>query len=172
RVCSRPSTYTERPFFRYSAAISASRCHSTTVCHSVRSCHSPFLSLKRSLVATVMVATAVPLPVCFNSGSLPRFPTRMTLLTLFAMPLPLLSFCGQMPILIFSKLKHILLYVAPRAGHAWRTGLAAQSQSPQNRNLKIGTSKLKQRIVGRFKSGERGIVRHEPHCRQDRNRHT
>ncbi|MGC2210784.1 MAG: hypothetical protein WA532_11805, partial [Candidatus Korobacteraceae bacterium] len=32
---------------------------------------------------------AVPLLVCFSSGSLPRFPTRMTLLTLFAMDLPL-----------------------------------------------------------------------------------
>src|SRR5215831_17409661 len=45
RVCRRPSTYTLPPFFRYSPAISARRCHRTTLCHSVRSCHSPFLSL-------------------------------------------------------------------------------------------------------------------------------
>src|SRR5215831_21298912 len=83
RVCSRPSMYTLPPFFRYSPAISASRCQSTTLCHSVRSCHWPSLSLKRSFVATVIFATGVPDGVYFTSGSLPRLPRRMTLLTLF-----------------------------------------------------------------------------------------
>src|SRR5437879_13785478 len=77
--------YTLLPFLRYSPAISARRCHTTTLCHSVRSCHSPPLSLKRSLVASVSFATGVPLGVYFTSGSLPRFPIRMTLLTLFGM---------------------------------------------------------------------------------------
>src|SRR5580658_8425227 len=82
RVCRRPSMYTLPPFFRYSPAISASRCQSTTLCHSVRSCHWPSLPLKRSLVARVIFATGVPCGVYFTSGSLPRFPIRMTLLTL------------------------------------------------------------------------------------------
>src|SRR5256885_14995191 len=77
--------YTLLPFFRYSPAISASRCHSTTLCHSVRSAHWPSLSLKRSLVATVSFATGVPLGVYFTSGSLPRFPINITLFRLFAM---------------------------------------------------------------------------------------
>src|ERR1700704_7058072 len=83
RVCRRPSINTLPPFFRYSPAISARRCQSTTLCHSVRSCHSPLLSLKRSLVASVILATGVPLGVYLTSGSLPRLPMRITLLTLF-----------------------------------------------------------------------------------------
>src|SRR5215470_12881953 len=67
------------------------RCHSTTLCHSVRSCHSPDLSLKRSLVAMVILATGVPCGVYLTSGSLPRFPIRMTLLTLFMTSILLLS---------------------------------------------------------------------------------
>src|SRR5882672_10990781 len=78
RVCRRPSIYTLPPFFRYSPAISARRCQSTTLCHSVRSCHSPFLSLKRSLVARAIFATGVPLGVNFTSGSLPKLPIRVT----------------------------------------------------------------------------------------------
>src|SRR5579863_5662233 len=53
------------------------------LCHSVRSCHWPSLSLKRSLVAIENLATGMPPWVYFTSGSLPRFPIRMTLLTLF-----------------------------------------------------------------------------------------
>src|SRR5271167_1259892 len=53
------------------------------LCHSVRSCHWPSLSLKRSLVASENLATGMPPWVYFTSGSLPRFPIRMTLLTLF-----------------------------------------------------------------------------------------
>src|SRR5580658_58499 len=79
--------YTLPPFFRYSPAISARRCQSTTLCHSVRSCQLPSLPLKRSLVARVIFATGVPCGVNFTSGSLPRFPIRMTLFTLF----PLMS---------------------------------------------------------------------------------
>src|SRR5207245_5498965 len=65
---------------------SAVRCQQTMLCHSVRSFHSPLcLSLKLSLVAMLNLATAVPCGVYFNSGSLPRVPIRMTLLTLLAM---------------------------------------------------------------------------------------
>src|SRR5271170_83091 len=53
------------------------------LCHSVRSCQFPSLSLKRSLVASENLATGIPPGVYFTSGSLPRFPIRMTLLTLF-----------------------------------------------------------------------------------------
>src|SRR5437763_13640329 len=94
RVCSLPSMYTLLPFFRYSPAISANRCQSTTLCHSVRSCHSPPLSLKRSFVARVSFATAAPLGVYFTSGSFPKFPRRITLLTLFMISL-LLPLCGK-----------------------------------------------------------------------------
>src|ERR1700675_1929877 len=92
RVCRRPSMYTLPPFFRYSPAISASRCQSTTLCHSVRSCHWPSLPLKRSFVANVIFATGVPCGVNFTSGSLPRFPIRMTLFTLFMVLAPSLTF--------------------------------------------------------------------------------
>src|SRR5271163_1508502 len=53
------------------------------LCHSVRSCHWPSLSLNRSLVAIENLATGIPPWVYFTSGSLPRFPIRITLLTLF-----------------------------------------------------------------------------------------
>src|SRR6266478_2120533 len=56
------------------------------LCHSVRSCHWPSLSLKRSLVASENFATGLPCGVYLISGSLPRFPTRMTLFTLFMTP--------------------------------------------------------------------------------------
>src|SRR5579863_8020027 len=71
------------PFFRYSPAISAVRAQAVMLCHSVRSCQLPSLSLKRSLVARLNLATGVPCGVNFTSGSLPRLPMRITLLTLF-----------------------------------------------------------------------------------------
>src|SRR5271165_271945 len=76
--------YTLPPFFRYSPAISAVRWKATRLCHSVRSCQLPSLSLTRSVVASENRATAMPACVYFTSGSLPRLPIRMTLLTLFA----------------------------------------------------------------------------------------
>src|SRR6267142_1618199 len=85
RVCRRPSTYTERPLERYSPQFSAALPHTTPRCHSVRSCFWPALSVQASLVATVKFATACPLGVYRTSGSRPRLPTRMTLLTLPAM---------------------------------------------------------------------------------------
>src|SRR5436853_4771209 len=79
--------YTFEPFFTYSPTISASLCQATMLCHSVRSCHWPLLSLYPSLVASENLATGVPVEVYLISGSFPRFPTRITLLTLLAMPL-------------------------------------------------------------------------------------
>src|ERR1700677_473729 len=69
--------------------ISAALWYAVRLCHSVRSCHSPALSLKRSDVARVRLATGKPLGKNLTSGSLPTLPTRMTLLTLFGMMLPL-----------------------------------------------------------------------------------
>src|ERR1039457_7042353 len=63
------------------------------LCHSVRACQLPSLSLKRSLVARLNLATGVPCGVNFTSGSLPRLPMRMTLLTLF--PAMGCSFAGD-----------------------------------------------------------------------------
>src|SRR5467141_3193789 len=85
RVCRRPSTKTWRPLERYSPQFSAALPHTTTRCHSVRSCFWPALSVQASLVATVKFATAWPLGVYRTSGSRPRLPIRMTLLTLPAM---------------------------------------------------------------------------------------
>jgi len=60
-VRSLPSTYTGRPFFRYSPAISARRPKNTTRCHSVASRISPLaLSFQRSLVAIVTLVMAAP----------------------------------------------------------------------------------------------------------------
>src|SRR5882762_5538125 len=76
---------TWRPLERYSPQFSADLPQTTTRCHSVRSCFWPALSVHASLVATVKFATACPLGVYRTSGSRPRLPTRMTLLTLPAM---------------------------------------------------------------------------------------
>src|SRR5207245_7932267 len=81
RVCSRPSMYTCLPLERYSPQFSAVFPHTTTRCHSVRSCFWPDLSVHASFVATVKFATACPLGVYRTSGSRPRLPIRMTLLT-------------------------------------------------------------------------------------------
>src|SRR5882724_12044119 len=75
--------YTLEPLLTYSPTISARRCQAMMLCHSARSCHSPALSLNRSLVARLNFATGTPLGVYLTSGSLPRFPTRITLFTLF-----------------------------------------------------------------------------------------
>src|SRR5258708_38025259 len=86
-VWSLPSTYSLEPLATYSPTISARRCQATMLCHSVRSCHSSFRSLNLSLVARLKVATGVPLCEYLTSGSLPTFPTRMTLFTLFGISL-------------------------------------------------------------------------------------
>ncbi len=58
----------------------------TTRCHSVRSLRSPLvLSRQESVVATLRLAIGRPSWVRRISGSAPRLPTRMTLLTLPAM---------------------------------------------------------------------------------------
>src|SRR5271168_5291012 len=77
----RPSTYTSEPFFRYCWAISACLPQTVILCHSVRFWRSPFLSLYVSSVASEKLATAWPPPVKRVSGSRPRRPTRITLLT-------------------------------------------------------------------------------------------
>src|SRR6202021_479268 len=81
RVWMRPSTYTRDPFFRYCWAISACLPQTVILCHSVRFWRSPFLSLYVSSVASEKLATAWPPPVKRVSGSRPRRPTRITLLT-------------------------------------------------------------------------------------------
>ena len=64
----------------------------TTRCHSVRSLRSPDArSVQFSLVASVRLTIFEPLCVVRTSGSLPRLPTRITLLTLPAMTESLIS---------------------------------------------------------------------------------
>src|SRR5215475_16189393 len=84
RVCSWPSMYTLAPFFRYCSAILQSpSLKITTRCHSVFSLRSPVvLSRHDSEVATLRLAIGRPSWVRRISGSLPRFPTRITLFTL------------------------------------------------------------------------------------------
>src|SRR5882724_5803662 len=84
RVCSAPSMYTLAPFFRYcSATLQSPSLKITTRCHSVFSLRSPlFLSRQVSEVATLRLAIGRPSCVRRISGSLPRFPTRITLFTL------------------------------------------------------------------------------------------
>src|SRR5665213_1068128 len=74
--------------------ISTSRSlNTTTRCHSVRSLRSPLvLSFQLSEVATDILATRVPSLVERISGSRPRLPIRITLLTLPAIAqLPFLA---------------------------------------------------------------------------------
>src|SRR3954447_10669800 len=84
RVCSWPSMYTLAPFLRYcSATLQRPSLKITTRCHSVFSLHSPVaLSRQLSEVATLRLAIGRPSWVRRISGSLPRFPTRITLFTL------------------------------------------------------------------------------------------
>src|SRR5450631_3912673 len=76
--------YTLEPFFRYCSAILQSpSLKITTRCHSVFSLCSPVaLSRQVSEVATLRFAMGRPSCVRRISGSLPRFPTRITLFTL------------------------------------------------------------------------------------------
>src|SRR6267154_3142279 len=84
RVCSAPSMYTLAPFLRYCSTILQSGSEKiTTRCHSVFSLRSPVaLSRQLSEVATLRLAIGRPSWVRRISGSLPRFPTRITLFTL------------------------------------------------------------------------------------------
>src|SRR6202045_5026492 len=59
------------------------------LCHSVRSCCAPeALSFQDSLVAIRILVTVMPLGMERVSGSAPRFPTKITLLTPRAMSFP------------------------------------------------------------------------------------
>src|SRR5580704_5098857 len=77
----RPSMQIRDPFFRYCCAISACLPQTTILCHSVRFCRSPLLSLNVSSVASEKLHTAWPPLVYRVSGSLPKRPTKITLLT-------------------------------------------------------------------------------------------
>src|SRR6185437_6729657 len=78
--------YTCEPLRRYSAAISPRRPNRATECHSVRSWFSPdCLSFQFSVVARRRFATVMPEGMARVSGSAPRCPTRITLLTPRAM---------------------------------------------------------------------------------------
>src|ERR1700742_3014365 len=89
RVCSEPSTYTFEPLRRYFSATSARfLLKITTRCHSVFSLRSPLdLSRQVSEVAMDRFTTASPDCMRRTSGSLPRLPTKITLLTLPAIVL-------------------------------------------------------------------------------------
>src|SRR4029077_10472105 len=78
------------PFFRYFSAISARRSLKiTTPCHSVRSLRSPDTrSRQLSEVAAARLAMRMPSWVERSSGSRPRLPIRITLLTLPAIGSP------------------------------------------------------------------------------------
>src|SRR5213595_2034478 len=84
RVCSAPSMYTLAPFFKYcSATLQRPSLKITTRCHSVFSLRSP-VPLSRQVSEVSMLRLAIGRPSCVRriSGSLPRFPTRITLFTL------------------------------------------------------------------------------------------
>src|SRR3954471_960460 len=76
--------YTLAPFFRYCSTILHSGSEKiTTRCHSVFSLRSP-VPLSRQVSDVAMLRLAIGRPSCVRriSGSLPRFPTRITLFTL------------------------------------------------------------------------------------------
>src|ERR1700693_744451 len=82
----RPSTKSLSPFLQYFSTTSASPVplvfHTTHRCHSVFSCFSPFAEFHVRLVASENVAALLPPVVGRTSGSLPRFPIRITLFRL------------------------------------------------------------------------------------------
>src|SRR5689334_100845 len=89
----------------------------TTLCHSVFSLRSPeFLSRQLSEVATRMLTTGSPEFRRRISGSAPRLPTRMTLLTL-----PAILLLRAHPKQILSRSPYSL-----RAGHARKGWLFPQ----------------------------------------------
>src|SRR6516164_1653320 len=89
--------YTLAPFFRYCSTILQSGSEKiTTRCHSVFSLRSPVaLSRQVSEVATLRLAMGRPSWVRRISGSLPRFPTKITLFTLPA--IAALQTCLDLP---------------------------------------------------------------------------
>src|ERR1700677_564233 len=125
--------------------ISAALWYAVRLCHSVRSCHSPALSLKRSEVARVRLATGKPLGKNLTSGSLPTLPRRMTLLTLFAM----------MFLLFWVRQKHSRTYsaallVEPRPRRRLRSHLAAPSSVsmvPKGRHIIASSSESQPELV-------------------------
>jgi len=68
------------PLVTYSPAISAVRPQSVTSTNVVSSTHSPAAVFRRSLTASVMSVTAVPLAIYRSSGSRVTLPIRITLL--------------------------------------------------------------------------------------------
>src|SRR5664279_582269 len=89
-----------RPLDRYFEQCSAWSPHTFTRCHSTRSCFWPALSFHTSLVAMLRLHTGRLLGVYFSSGSAPRLPTKMTLLTLPIGESPCLGcFCHLPPAL-------------------------------------------------------------------------
>src|SRR3990172_4827798 len=76
-----PSTYTCLPLARYWPQLSPCFPQTTMLCHSVLSCRLPSASFQTSEVAMEKRATALPLAVKRTSGSLPRLPIRIALLT-------------------------------------------------------------------------------------------
>src|SRR6185503_13825074 len=65
-----------------SASVDALEFQTTQRCHSVFSCFWPLASFHERLVASENVATRFPPVVDRTSGSLPRFPIRVTLFKL------------------------------------------------------------------------------------------
>src|SRR5687768_4467408 len=127
----RPSMYTGEPFFRYSPAISAVLPKNATRCHSVCSCFSPLLSFHVSVVATLMFVTASPLGRYRTSGSLPRFPMSITLLTEAMSGLP----CNQLKHIFFVKPRavHLEVYPVLRGNHPRLTHASDRAQTRHQR---------------------------------------
>src|SRR5471030_2717136 len=94
--------YTLAPFFKYcSATLQSPSLKITTRCHSVFSLRSP-VALSRQVSDVAMLKLAIGRPSCVRriSGSLPRFPTRITLFTLpaiAALHSKLLGLAGHRP---------------------------------------------------------------------------
>ena len=65
---------TKDPFLRIFSTFSAWFPQTATLCHWVSVTFSPLLLEKVSLVATVNVASFLPLSKVLTSGSFPRFP--------------------------------------------------------------------------------------------------
>ena len=79
RVCRRPSTYTCRPWARYSPHCSASLRQATTECHSVCSWAWPSSPRQRRLVAREKVVTASPAGEVAHLGVAPHVADQLHL---------------------------------------------------------------------------------------------
>src|ERR1039457_4235937 len=102
------------------------------LCHSVFSCFSPAAEFHWRVVASEKFATLLPLFVVRISGSLPRFPMRVTLFRLRLTTPPQIVTFDKMNLLLVGGSTNSLLLCANRCegGSRWEGGESSRCGMP------------------------------------------